>query len=316
MSYVSFDLETTTTTLHKRKASPFSPENWVVTAGFKHKEEAVKERRFGDVRPEDGWLADILFDSKREKVKLIIGFNIRFDLMLAIHNNPKNLDMWMEYVAEGGQVWCCQLAEYLLNGQSQDSQMLSLDETAPRYGGNVKVDEVKLLWQTGVNTHEIEPELLTRYLCGGLDENGVFQMGDVENTEKVALGQIERARASGQLGSIMLNMGALLFTLEAERNGMYVDVPRGLEIADELRKEQAELTAELNGFVPKDLPFEFNWSSRFHKSALIFGARVAYARREYDLKDGTKTFENPMSNVIPRDQYVYANKQGYKYVFG
>lgn len=316
MSFVSFDTETTVTTLHKRKASPFSPENWVVTAGFKHKGEQVKEVRFGDQRPPDGWLKDILYNSRGERVRLVIGFNIRFDLMHAIHNNPKNLDMWMEYVAEGGQVYCCQLAEYLLCGQTQDSQMLSLDETAVRYGGNLKVDEVKLLWAAGVNTHEIEPSLLTRYLCGGPDENGVFQMGDVENTELIALAQIKRARDAGQLNSLMLNMGALLFTLEAERNGMYVDVPRGLEIAEELRKEQAELTEELNGFVPKDLPFEFNWSSRFHKSALIFGAPVRYARREYDLKDGTKTFENPMSNVIPRDQYVYANKQGYKYVFG
>ena len=317
MSYVSFDTETTVTTLHKRKASPFSPENWVVTAGFKHKGEVVKERRFGDARPEDGWLTDILYNSKREKVKLIIGFNIRFDLMHAIHNNPKNLDMWMEYVAEGGQVWCCQLAEYLLNGQSQDSQMLSLDETAPRYGGNVKVDEVKLLWQAGVNTHEIEPELLTRYLCGGLDENGVFQMGDVENTEKVALGQIERARASGQLSSIMLNMGALLFTLEAERNGMYVDVPRGLEIADELRKEQAELTAELNGFVPKDLPFEFNWSSRFHKSALIFGGDVPYAAYQYDTADGRTIFQaeyDLLSSAGEAPELVYASKEETHYL--
>lgn len=298
MSYTTFDIETTTTTSFKRKANPFDKRNWVVTYGFKNKGGVTQERRSGDVPPPSGWLAEVL-----EEARLLIGFNIKFDLLHALQDE-KNLSIWMGWVAKGGQVWDCQLAEYLLNGMGQKDQMLSLDEVAPRYGGNVKVDEVKELWASGVNTHEIEPELLTRYLCGGYDENGVWQQGDVDNTEQIALAQITRAREAGQLNSILLNMGALVFTIEAERNGMYVDKSLGMELAAKLEIAVEAATKGLAEYLPKDLPFDFNWSSRFHKSALIFGGTVQYDSYEYDLLTGTTTI--PPSEGDPN--YRYAQK--------
>jgi hypothetical protein len=299
MSYTTWDIETTTTTSFKRKANPFDDRNWVVTHGFKHKGRKVQEHRFGSERPGPGWLDPVLCGTR-----LLIGFNIKFDLLHALQDLD-NLGLWMTWVAGGGQVWDCQLAEYLLNGMGQKDQMLSLDEVAPRYGGNVKVDEVKELWAAGVNTHEIEPELLTRYLCGGLDENGVWQKGDVDNTEQIALAQISRAREAGQLESIMLNMGALLFTVEAERNGMYVNKPLGLELAAKLEIAVDAATRGLAEYLPQGLPFDFNWASRFHKSALIFGGTVQYDSYEYDRVDGTTTLIPP---TLDDTSYLYAQK--------
>lgn len=277
----TWDCETTTRTSFKRKANPFDPGNWVVTHGFKRVGDAgVTEHRFGRQRPSPGWLKPVL-----EGTKFLVGFNIKFDLLHALQDD-ENLAAWMEYVANGGNVWDCQLAEYLLCGMGQRDQMLSLDETAPRYGGNVKVDEVKALWAAGVQTEDIDPELLSRYLCGGKDEHGAAQLGDVENTEKIALAQIERARACGQLNSIIMNMGALIFTVEAERNGMYVDKSRGLSMARDMAVQVQELREGLSKFLPAGLPFEFNWNSRFHKSAVIFGGDVGYTSYEYDLASG------------------------------
>jgi hypothetical protein len=214
----------------------------------------------------------------------------------------------MEYVAGGGNVWDCQVAEYLLNGMGQKDQMLSLDEVAPRYGGNVKVDEVKALWNAGINTPDIDPELLTRYLCGGLDEHGVWQLGDVENTEKIALAQITRARDCGQLNSILLNMGALLFTVEAERNGMYVDKAKGIELAAKLKIAVDDATASLVQYLPAALPFDFNWGSTLQRSALFFGGTVQYDCREYDHKDGTTTWVAPGFDGTWQADYAYAQK--------
>lgn len=287
MTYTTWDIETTTKTSFKRKANPFDRGNWVVTHGFKKKGASVEEHRFGAWPPGPGWLVPVL-----EGTRLLIGFNIKFDLLHALQDGV-NLKAWMVYVAGGGGVWDCQLAEYLLNGMGQQDQMLSLDETAPRYGGNVKVDEVKALWAAGIDTPDIDPELLTRYLCGGNDENGMFQLGDIENTEKVALAQIARARECGQLNSILLNMGALLFTVEAERNGMFVDKPRGMILAAELEAKVGELTVGLAQYLPAGLPFDFNWGSPKQKSALFFGGTVQYDCREYDLKDGTTTWFPP-----------------------
>ena len=180
-----------------------------------------------------------------------------------------------------------------------------------RYGGNVKVDEVKALWAAGVDTHEIEPELLTRYLCGGKDEFGVFQLGDIENTERIALQQIAKAREAGQLNSILLNMGALLFTVEAERNGMYVDKAKGMELAEKLQAAVDAATAGLAEYLPKDLPFDFNWASPKQKSALFFGGTVQYDCREYDLKDGTTTWTQPPDEGSSAYAYAQQDKTAF-----
>lgn len=264
MSYVAWDVETTTRTSYKRKGNPFDPLNNVVASGFK---------RFGDkgvtIRwlPEDtpkGWLKEKLAPINGKPVKMLVGFNIKFDLLHALQDE-ENLEAWMEFVAGGGTVWDGQLAEYLLDGMVNASHMLSLNEVAPRYGGTLKIDAIKELWDAGVDTRDIDPDLLAEYLTD-----------DVTNTELIFRGQLERAKASGQIKSIMLNMGSLLCTIEMERNGMAVDVAEGRRQAAVLKAELDELTERLNQYLPKDLPFEFNWGSRNQKSALIFGGNVKY----------------------------------------
>jgi DNA polymerase-1 len=305
MTYATWDSETTIKTSFKRKANPFDADNWVVTHAYKKKGGEVQEYRFGRSRPPAGWFVGLL-----QGTRLIGGFNIKFDLLHALQD-PVNRGAWMKYVADGGLVWDCQIAEYLLEGMGQESQMLSLDEVAPRYGGNVKVDEVKLLWAAGVDTPDIEPELLTRYLCGGLDENGVWQEGDIGNTERIMLGQIARARQCGQLNSILLNMGALICTTEMERNGMYVDKDLGMQLAAALKEKVDEATLALSHYLPADLPFDFNWNSPNQKSALFFGGTVQYDCREYDLKDGTTTWDAPKAGSTA---YVYAQRDDYHYL--
>jgi DNA polymerase I len=320
MTYRTWDIETTIKASFKRKANPYDPANWTVTHGHKAKGEAtVVEVRYGRERPPKGWLRPVLAD-----IMLLIGMNIKFDLSHALQDSD-NLEAWMDYVVKGGQVWDIQLAEYLLCGMGQKDQMLSLDEIAPRYGGNVKIDEVKALWNAGIDTPDIEPTLLSRYLCGGLDENGQWQQGDVENTEQVALAQIRRARECGQLNSIMLNMGALLFTVEAERNGMFVDKALGMTMAAELKIKVDELHVLLNEYIPESIyRDQFSWTSRFHKSALIFGGTVNVDDHEYDIvwhSDGKpdtilKTVHDSIVKAGQHDSYrlVYAQKDELHYL--
>lgn len=274
-TFKTWDIETETNTLFKRKASPFHSDNWPVCHGIRPWGGEQHLHYFGMNRPQDGWLVPVL-----QGTRMIAGFNIKFDVLHAIHNQPKNLEAWMEYVAGGGLVWDCQLAEYLLNGMTQKDQMLSLDEVAPRYGGQLKHDEVKALWAAGVPTHQIDKDLLLRYLGGGEDGTGEYRPGDLENTETVAKAQILRAREAGQYNSIILNMGALLCSIEMERNGMFVDKEEGLRLAAILEVKVAELRHELQRFLPV-LPFDFNWGSPRQKSALLFGGGVTYDSTEY-----------------------------------
>ena len=138
MTITTWDIETTTHSSFKRKANPFDYRNWTVLHGWKRKDQQVEHYYFGNSRPKPGWLKPLLVGTK-----LLVGMNIKFDLLHALQD-PENLDAWMEYVANGGNVWDIQLAEYLLCGMDQPNQMLSLDEIAPRYGGNVKIDDCLL----------------------------------------------------------------------------------------------------------------------------------------------------------------------------
>src|SRR5690606_38534262 len=172
------------------------------------------------------------------------------------------------------------------------SHMLSLNEVAPRYGGTTKVDEVKLVWDQGCRRDDIDPDLLRRYLVGERGPDGKWKdLGDIGNTEAAFLGQLKKARGRGQLKSSMLNMGALVAVIEMQRNGMFVDKEEGLRLAEELRAELAKYTEELVQYLPKDLPFEFNWTNRYHLSPLIFGGQVKYKARVFVLDaKGNRTY--------------------------
>lgn len=213
----------------------------------------------------------------RYSPKLLVGLNIKFDILHAIARDEENLEAWMDWIVSGGQLWDCQLAEYLLEGMLPESQMVSMDEIAPKYGGTVKVDEVKAMWEAGIDTPDIPDDLMMQYLPG-----------DLTNTEIIFLGQYQRAKEVGQTKSIMLNMGSLVYTIEAERNGMCVDKALGLVLAEELKVEIMELAGRLNGYLPADLPCEFKWTSRFHQSALIFGGPIKYETDEVVLGDDLK----------------------------
>lgn len=280
MSYVIWDEETTIKSLNKRKASPFHPENHVVVSGWKRKGmPAPVADYFGRVRPTGDWFTKLL-----EGTKMLVGFNIKFDLLHAIYSKEDqgNYEAWRNWVAEGGQIWDCQLAEYLLHGMSQENQMLSLDEVAPRYGGHLKDDAVKALWAAGIDTTEIDKDLLIEYLIGAEGEER--DLGDIGNTELVFLGQVAAFRARGGLRSALLNMDSLICTIEMELNGMHVNKTLGLELAAQIEAQLKELHAELNEFLPKDLPFEFRWT-RFQLSALVFGGKVKYVAKANVLDD-------------------------------
>ncbi|WCA46272.1 DNA polymerase I [Caulobacter phage ERS] len=271
--YAVWDVETTIYTSYKRKGNPFDPRNFVVMSGYKHSlmGTTVIGDYFGKAgRPRD-WFVKLL-----QGIKVLVGQNIKFDLLHAFMDEQwgeLNRLAWMEFVANGGLVWDTQLAEYLLEGMTQASQMISLDELAPKYGGNIKFDEVKALWEAGVQTYDIDEGLLRRYLCGTQEDHG-----DIGNTELVFLGQYARAKVAGQIKSILLNMGSLLYTIEAEFNGMAVDKEEGIKQAKLLGEQIAEMSAELHGYLPEDLPFRFNWNSGAQKSAIIFGGKIKYQK--------------------------------------
>ena len=300
--YCVLDIETSIHTSYKRKANPFDPNNIIVALGYKFQGEKNVGEYYGRLgkRPFD------YFTKILDQTNLLVAFNGKFDLLYLLRE-PQNYAAWQEWVVNGGQLFDCQLAEYLLQGMDQTSHMLSLEDVSIKYGGTLKVDEVKALWNAGISTEDIDRDLLMRYLVGeGQD------LGDIGNTEVVFLKQLEIARKVGQVKSIMLNCGALLCTVEMERNGMFVDLELGHELAKKVAQELQETQARLWHYLPADLPFQFNWNSPKQKSALIFGGTVKYVRREYKLIDDSFTFDadHELQAYAQKDEVHYLLDDG------
>ncbi|WP_321875662.1 DNA polymerase [Burkholderia cenocepacia] len=252
----------------------------------------------------DCWFIDLL-----EGTKILVGHNIKFDVLYALGNPNSNREAnrkaWMKWVAEGGLVWDTQLAEYLLKGQAQEAHMLDLGTTAIEHGGNAKLDEVKLMWEQGIDTIDIPRDKLMDYLVG-FEANGEWEHGDIGNTELIFRSQYLIANKRGQLRSIFMNMGSLIYTIECELNGMFVNQTLAKELAKEVEEELAAKLVEVNSYIPADLPFEFNWNSRFHKSALIFGGNVKY-KAPAPVLDDDGNLQYYMKEEL---HYIYADGSG------
>lgn len=274
--YMVFDLETETHSPYKRKANPFCKDNWVVMRGWKTQGDTRGYAKYYPKNDRTSYL-DIPDD-----VTLLVGLNIKFDLLYEMAQGNKSL---RRFFKRGGKIWCCQYAEYLLYGMEKDVQMVSMDGIIEKYGGRKKIDEVKLLWEAGVKTSEISEQLLADYLLGTHAERR--NSGDIGNTEKIFLGQIRKAILQKQMLMIEDRMDGLLCTTEMEFNGLKIDIVEG---AKRLRVLTADLQTQSNTlqeFLPKDLPWEFNWNSRHQVSALIFGGAVKYPVRDTYLDETT-----------------------------
>jgi DNA polymerase I len=274
--YMVFDLETETHSSYKRKANPFDERNWVVMRGWKVQ---GQPRGSYEYFPEHNRTSYLKIP---EDVDLLVGLNIKFDLLYEMAQNNPDLRAFFK---RGGKIWCCQYAEYLLYGAEQSVHMVSMDQIIEKYGGRLKIDEVKLLWEAGVKTSEIDEELLLDYLLGTSEEGR--NSGDIGNTELIFLGQIRKALQQCQIKMIQDRMDGLLCTTEMEFNGLKIDVVEAGKRLKDLTEDLQKQTLLLNQYIPKDLPWEFNWNSRIQTSSLIFGGTVKYQVREEYMDEST-----------------------------
>lgn len=223
-----------------------------------------------------------------EDVTLLVGFNIKFDLLWELYLGNESLRAFFK---RGGAVWDCQYAEYLIHGQQADFHMAALEDVAESYGGTRKLDMVKALWDEGKLTSEIPEDLLIDYLVGTAEEgrNG----GDIRNTEICFLAQTRRVIELGMLPAVRARMDGLCATTEMEFNGLRIDVAEAARRATEIEGELQALNAELAGYIPA-LPegLEFNWNSGTHVSCLLFGGTIKYEKKD--------TYLDPSTGVLAR----------------
>ena len=195
-AYMILDLETQNHPYFGAVASPRHPENYVVLNGWR-----IDEIVDGSVVP--GGIAYYKGTGPGERW-LMIPDNV---VMLVCHNAPFELD-WMlaqqrdeivRFLKRGGRVFCTAYAEYLLS--HQQTTYPRLEETAMAYGGTAKVDGIKIQWEQGKLTSQIDPEELLRYLIDPVE-------GDVANTALVFYSQMQKLMQNRMWAMALERMGA------------------------------------------------------------------------------------------------------------
>lgn len=274
MVWSVIDLETQTHEWYGNKSSPHNPDNYIVAAGYVHDGGIVQAEYFHNKEEavSSNWLETAL-----DGQSWLVAHNLTFEVQWLMKTYPETM---MNFIKRGGKFFCTQYAEFLLSNQQE--LYPALEDTALNYGGSAKVDEVKMLWEAGVLTSDIDQALLMRYLAAdGKNEwsvKGEVFEGDVANTRRVCFAQVRKLKERGMMAMFKERMDSLLFNAISTYFGLYVDM-------DVAQKNQAiqeaqitELNTKIRSMLPKDMPseLEFSFTSTYHRSAFLFGGDIKY----------------------------------------
>lgn len=277
-SIMIIDIETENNEYYGSKASPYCPDNYVVESAWRidttQPDGTVSVGPVSSVRFSSR--ADFLEDNSRGEG--CRWFNIPDDCWLIVaHNAAYEISWFLTYqrkqfeafLKRGGRVFCTMHGEYIAT--DFQSMYPSLDETAPKYGGTHKVDGVKILWEQGVLTSQIDPMLLHDYLVNG----------DIPNTALCFYGQCTVFAERQQMQMVWERMDAVLAWAYCEFFGLWVNMPVAKQNQAEQEQRIQELRQQLQQYLPEDMPpeLEFNYGSDFHMSALVYGGPVKYQKK-------------------------------------
>lgn len=196
----------------------------------------------------------------------LVGFNIKYDLH------------WLHRYGlhtEGKQVWDCQVAQFII--QCQTNPYPSLDQAAEFYGLEKKLDVVKTeYWDKGIDTTQVPFPILSEYAAH-----------DVALTRQVYWKQQEYLSDKPKMRKLVtLDCLDLLVLQEMEKNGLKYDVEESLSEASAYKERIAVLYDELNDLVGADY---INWNSPAQVSAVLYGGEVKQEFLEhftFTYKDG------------------------------
>jgi DNA polymerase I-like protein with 3'-5' exonuclease and polymerase domains len=199
---------------------------------------------------------------------VVVGFNFKFDLH------------WLRSIGfndDKVRVWDCQLAEHVYTGQR--AQFISLDECLAKYNLETKLDVVKDLWNAGVQTDEIDVNILEEYNCW-----------DVQQTQKLFL--VQQALLTDAQKNLVYLLGEDLKTLaDMEFNGLLFDACGAEKALGEYKQEVSEVEQLLTKRLPEIQFGSFNWDSGDHLSCFLYGGILNFdyaTSEEATYKSGAK----------------------------
>lgn len=235
---LTFDVETTT----KNKGNPFTASNRLVSYSVKNGSDPASFSYHSQIDFRTALRHSF------EAARLIIGFNIKFDLHWAAR--------YAVVPRDGVRIWDCQLAEFIISGQS--AAYPSLDECLAKYGLPAKDDKVAEYWALGLDTTDIPREVLE-----------VYNNLDVDLTYQLYLKQYEVMTEKQRRLCFIMGLD-LLVLADMERNGILFDKELA---AKKLAETQAKLK-DINSALYEVFPTPgINLDSGVQLSCLLYGGK-------------------------------------------
>lgn len=234
-----YTLDLETSILHK--GNPYVPTNFIVTTHVLNPS-GVACCRF--------WDDPLFLTQAREATQqatLLVGFNLKFDLAWLKRHDIE--------CREGIRIWDCQIAEFILSGQT--NPFPSLDDCAALYNLPLKKNVVAEYWDKGISTENIPREIVEEY-----------GNHDIWLTHEVYQKQVTDPRMTPELHKLILLAGLdMLVLMDMEFNGVVYNTEGSLEEAAKLTEELNAINLELNTLAGTAC----NWDSGDQLSCFLFG---------------------------------------------
>ena len=282
MEYLVLDWETTIF----QNGNPYSQQNRGCLLGIKTED---TNYTFDIEYSDHGYKSDLdTAQSIIDATKLIIGFNLKFDLTWC-----RRYGLTYNH----HRIWDCQLVHFILSGQTD--VFPSLNEVAAYYGLGTKLDIVKEeYWNKGLDTTEVPKNILEEYL-----------IQDLILTEQVYLNQLKQVRASPKEMQrlISLSMQDLLVLLEMEWNGIKLDFMGMEQASNKCLEKITQIKGDLNNEFSGIPAYCLNYNSNDCLSAILYGGTIVETVREAigTYRSGPKTGldrykKSEVTHVLPR----------------
>ena len=251
--------------------SPFHPDNILVSVGINDEYYFTNHSE----RVDKGCASKI--QSILDKTTLLIGHNIKFDLMWLLESGFKY----------SGRVYDTMLGEYVLNRGIRKSLTLEMSCRRRRIGS--KDSRIKEFTDRGIPFQDIPVDLVEEY--GRIDVEITRRLFDSQ------MGDLKMAKNKGLLMTLKMMNEFLIVLSDMERNGINIKLDELSKVEKEYRAEFAYLKQKIDKIVYKQMgDTKINLSSPEQLSWLI------YSKKPKDKKHWARIFNVGMDKSTGKNK--------------